>query len=250
MTVNQHDAASDARYWPVPILRAIPFLVLGMIITFVNNHSTSIGLVVFGATTIVGGLVLLFGSRWWLDDPSSRVLAVVQGVVSLVFGVVALIVSRGGVPALVAVVVGWAVLSGVVELVTGLRRRRRSALARDWIILGVITLALVVAYLLVPSDYAEPFGGIEKIKGTLTAATILVGILGAYGAVAGVFLVIQGLSLKWQTGTPEGFLAENGVQDPAHQGPAPRGAAPQSAAPQSAAPQGTADTNIDGAHRP
>ncbi|MCU1526776.1 MAG: hypothetical protein JWP75_539 [Frondihabitans sp.] len=236
----QPEAASDARYWPVPILRAIPFLVLGMIITFVNNHSTSIGLVVFGATTVVGGLVLVFGSRRWLDDSGSRSLAVVQGIVSLVFGVLALVLSHGGVPGLVALVVGWAVLSGALEVVTGLRRRRRSALARDWIVLGVITLALVVAYFLVPSDYAEPFGGIEKIKGTLTAATILVGILGAYGAVAGVFLVIQGLSLKWQTGTPESFLAEVAESSGGGQGTAARGTAVQ----------GTAESNIDGAHRP
>jgi len=31
---------------------------------------------------------------------------------------------------------------------------------------------------------------------------VLVGILGAYGALVGVFLVIAGLSLKWQTGHP------------------------------------------------
>jgi len=182
-------------------------LVLGMIITFVNNHSAVIGLTVFGATTVVGGVVLAAASYRWLDDAASRNLAVLQGVVGVVFGAVALISHARGLPVLVAVVTGWALLSGVLEVVTGLRRRRRSSLARDWVVLGGLTLVLAVAYLIVPIDYAKQLGGIEKIHGTLTSSTILVGLVGAYGALVGVFLVIQGLSLKWQTGTPQALPA-------------------------------------------
>jgi uncharacterized membrane protein HdeD (DUF308 family) len=206
VTVIKHDAASDARYWPVPILRAIPALVLGLVITFVNNHSATIGLTVFGVTTIVGGLVLALGSWKWLDDPSSRTLAVVQGIVGIVFGALALAIPGGQLQLLVALVTGWAVITGVIELITGLRQRRRSGLARDWMILGALTLVLAIAYLIVPIDYSKELGGIEKIRGTLTSSTILVGLVGAYGALVGVFLVIQGLSLKWQTGTPESHL--------------------------------------------
>jgi uncharacterized membrane protein HdeD (DUF308 family) len=207
VTDVQYDAASAVRYWPVPILRAVPLLVLGMIITFVNNHSAVIGLTVFGITTVVGGIVLAAASYRWLDDTASRTLAVVQGAVGVAFGAVALVSHARGLPVLVAVVTGWALLTGVLELVTGLRRRRRSTLARDWIVLGGLTLLLAVAYLLVPSDYSQQLGGIEKIHGTLTSSTILVGLVGAYGALVGVFLVIQGLSLKWQTGTPHGLAA-------------------------------------------
>lgn len=203
MTALQHDDASDARYWPVPILRAIPFLVLGMVITFVNNHSAVIGMTVFGATTLAGGLALGLGSWKWLSDPSSRTLALVQGAVGVIFGAVALSFSTGGLPMLVALVTGWALLSGVLELVTGLRRRRTSGLARDWMLLGGITVLLAVIYLIVPTDYSKELGGIEKIRGTLTSSTILVGLVGAYGALVGIFLVIQGLSLKWQTGSPQ-----------------------------------------------
>jgi uncharacterized membrane protein HdeD (DUF308 family) len=216
-----HDAASDARYWPVPILRAVPFLVLGMVTTFVNNHSPIVGLVVFGATTLVGGVVLGAGSWRWLDDATSRNLAVVQGAVGAVFGALALVFHDGGLVTLVALVTGWAVISGVLELVTGLRRRRRTALARDWMLLGGTTLVLALAYLLVPTDYRKELGGLEDIHGALTSSTILVGLVGAYGALVGVFLVIQGLSLRWQTSAPE---------------------LPQTRA--------AGDTTIDGAHRP
>lgn len=208
MTAIQLDAESSARYWPVPILRAIPLLVLGMVTTFVSDHSSNVGLATFGATTLVGGLVLAYGSYRWLGDATSRLLAVVQGGVGIVFGGLALAFVDGGLVRLVALVTGWAAITGVIELVTGLRRRRRSALARDWILLGIATLVLAVVYLVTPTDYAKPFGGLEHVPGTLTSSTILVGVVGAYGALVGVFLVIQGLSLKWQTNSPEALPLE------------------------------------------
>lgn len=229
MTATQHDSARDARYWPVPVLRALPLLVLGLVTTFVGDHSASVGLTVFGSTTVAGGLLLAVASWRFLADPSSRTLAVVQGIVGVVFGLVALL-APDGLPTLVAVVTGWAVITGALELFTGLRRRRHSQLARDWMLLGALTLALALVYLVVPTDYSKQLGGIEEIQGTLTSSTILVGIVGAYGALVGVFLIIQGLSLKWQTG-----------QGDAHRAPGSATAEPRVSGE-------THDSSTDGAH--
>jgi uncharacterized membrane protein HdeD (DUF308 family) len=201
---THHDAARSARYWPVPLLRAVPALAMGVIITFSPDHSPRIGLLVFGAAVVVTGLVLVVGALTRLrDDPSSRTLQLLQGLVGLVAGVVALVLTSGGLTALVAVVLAWAFVTGALELVTGLRRRGRSPLARDWTTVGALTLALALAFVLVPPDYARELGGIERIEGVLTSSTVLVGLLGAYGALIGVFLVIAGLSLKWQTTSPD-----------------------------------------------
>ena len=198
------DAARSARYWPVPLLRAVPALAMGVIITFSPDHSARIGLIVFGAATLVAGLVLALGAATRLSsDPSSRTMQLVQGVAGLLAGIAALVFSSGGLTVLVAVVLAWAFVTGALELVTGLRRRGRSPLARDWTTVGALTLALALAFVLVPPDYARELGGIERIEGVLTSSTVLVGLLGAYGALVGVFLVIAGLSLKWQTTTPD-----------------------------------------------
>lgn len=192
------DPAAARRYWPVPLLRAVPALALGLVVTFSADHSPRFGLLAFGVAALVGGLVLALGSWRSLDEASSRGLGVVQGVVGVVAGVVALVLLDGGLPALVGVVSAWALLTGALELVTGLRRRRRSPMSRDWTTVGALTLALAVVFLVVPPDYAAPLGGIEQISGELTASVVLVGVLGAHGALVGVFLVIAGLSLKWQ----------------------------------------------------
>ena len=212
-------AASAPRYWPVPILRAVPAIALGVAITFSPDHSPRVGLLALGVAGVVGGLVLALGSLRRLDDPSSRTLGLVQGLVSLVVGALALAFSGGGLPVLVALVTTFALVTGALELVTGLRRRRRTPLARDWTTVGAMTLLLALAFLVVPPDYAEQLGGVEQIEGVLTSSTVLVGLLGAWGAVVGVYLVIAGLSLKWQTGADAATDAApqtsaDGVQHP------------------------------------
>ncbi|WP_423920423.1 HdeD family acid-resistance protein [Frigoribacterium sp. 2-23] len=199
----RRDPSTDSRYWPVLIARAVPLLVLGAVITFSSDHSPRVGLLAFGAAALVAGAIIAVGSALRLaHDPSTRTIGVLQGAVGIVVGALALVFSGGGLPVLVALVSGFAIVTGALELVTGLRRRRRSPLARDWIGIGVITLVLGAVFVAVPPDYSEQLGGIEKVSGELTSSIVLVGILGAYGALVGVFLVIAGLSLKWGTGHP------------------------------------------------
>jgi uncharacterized membrane protein HdeD (DUF308 family) len=192
-------SAGSSAYWPVPLVRAVPLLVTAAAVTFSRDHSPFVGLVSFGVAALVGGLLLTVGVLLRLDDRSSRTLQVVQGVTTAVAGAVALAASSAGLAFFVALVSGWALVAGALELVAGLRRRGRSPLARDWTSVGVLTLALGVVFLVVPLDYAQPLGGVEQIEGELTSSTVLVGVLGAWAAVVGVFLVIAGLSLRWQT---------------------------------------------------
>lgn len=198
------------RYWPVPLLRALPLTAVGLVTTFTLDHSPRVGLVGLGAAALGSGLVLALGSWRLLADRSSRTLQIAQGAVGVVVGVLALLLSGGGLPVLVALVVAWALITGALELVTGLRRRRRSPSSRDWTTVGVLTLALAVVFLAVPPDYARQLGGIEQVSGQLTSSTVLVGVLGAYGVLVGVFLVIAALSLKWQAApaTPAGTTSD------------------------------------------
>jgi hypothetical protein len=51
--------------------------------------------------------------------------------------------------------------------------------------------------LLVPADFTQVFTGPDDVERELTASVIVVGLIGAYWAIVGLFLVIAGLSLKW-----------------------------------------------------
>ncbi|MCJ1713969.1 DUF308 domain-containing protein [Curtobacterium sp. VKM Ac-2922] len=197
------DAHQRARYWPIPVLRAVPAAVIALVITFSSNHAAGYGLLLFGVFAVVEGAVLGIGSAARLrDDQRSRRTALAQSVITVVSGIVAIAANGFGLTAFIAVVVVFAVLTGALELTQGLRSRGRSPFARDWMTIGGLTLLLAIAFLVTPPDYSQQLGGIEKVPGTLDASVVLVGLLGAYLAIAAVFHVIAGLSHKWGTVAP------------------------------------------------
>ena len=171
-------------------------LIVGFAITFTPAHSASFGLVAFGLFAIVEGAVVGAGAFGDRSERQARGLFLVQGAVTVVAGIAAIALPEGGVHYLVWIVSAWAIVTGALELVSGIRARGRQAAARDWMILGGLTLILAIAFLLVPPDYTQTLGGIEKISGQLTASVVLVGMFGAWAIVAGVLLGIAAVSAR------------------------------------------------------
>lgn len=182
--------------WVVPALRAVVALAVGFAITFTPAHSATFGLVAFGLFAIVAGAILVAGSLGPRGDRASRGVFVTQGVVTVLAGSAALVLPEGGVHYFVFIVSAWAIVTGALELVSGIRARARLAAARDWIILGGLTFLLAIGFLVVPPDYNQTLGGIEQIKGQLTASVVLVGMFGAWAIVAGVLLAISAVSAR------------------------------------------------------
>ncbi|HEY4224493.1 MAG TPA: DUF308 domain-containing protein [Pseudolysinimonas sp.] len=182
--------------WVVPALRAVVALIVGFAITFTPAHSAAFGLVAFGIFAIVEGAIVGAGALGDRSERQARGLFLVQGILTVVAGIAAVALPDGGVHYLVWVVSAWAVVTGALELVSGIRARGRLAAARDWMILGGLTLVLAIGFLLVPPDYAQTLGGIEKIQGELTASVVLVGMFGAWAIIAGVLLGIAAVSAR------------------------------------------------------
>lgn len=174
------DAAPErTQYWVVPVVRGLLALVPSAVITFSPNHSPELGLLVFGVWAIVSGLVVGALSLRLLADRGIRSLVLVNAVVTVAAGLLAVTVP-GGLPFLLYLVSVWAAVTGFVELFAGLRARGRTPAARDWIAAGGFTALLAIVFLLLPPD-----------------AVTAVGLLGAYFVILGVYLVIGGFSLKW-----------------------------------------------------
>ncbi len=188
--------------WVIPALRALVALIVGFAITFTPAHSASFGLVAFGLFAVVEGAIVAAGAFGDRTERRSRGLFAVQGALTVVAGIAALVLPGGGVHYLVWVVSAWAVVTGALELVSGIRARGRVAAARDWMILGGLTLILAIAFLVVPPDYSQALGGIQQIKGELTASVVLVGMFGAWAIIAGVLLGIGAVSARSPRATP------------------------------------------------
>ncbi|MEP6480773.1 MAG: hypothetical protein ABJA94_02065 [Rhodoglobus sp.] len=188
--------------WFVAIARAVPAAALAAVITFSADHSAALGLVTFGVFGLASGAVILVAALRWARAGVERGVLVVHGTLAMVAGAASIAVPGAGLPFLVFVVTSFAVVSGFLELYVGLRGRRTDSFARDRIFLGGLTVLLAIAVLLVPPGLAQAFTGPDGVARQLTASVVVVGLLGAYWAIAAVFLAIGGLSLKWGPQVP------------------------------------------------
>ncbi len=194
-------AASAARSFEVrhlQLARALFAAIAAIMITFSRDHSALVGMSVFSGYATATAMVFFLGA--WLVYPSGRrATPVLLGVVALVAGIL------GGVPTLrttvafFVVVISWAALSGLIELIAGIRHRKADdattrLAARDEILVGALGLALAAGLLLVNPAYALDYVIEEAGSFTLTGITIGVGLYGGYAAVVAVFLGIAGFS--------------------------------------------------------
>ncbi len=196
MPISLPTASARSPYWRVLAVRSAAALALALVVTFSQDHSAHLGLVSFGVFAVASGaLTLWLTLRAGLRRPTATLL-LVQAVVGVVSGALALALSGAGTGAFLAIVTAYALISGALELVAGLRERRSSPLSREWIGAGALTLLFAVALLLLPPDLAQDFSGPDGVARQLTAAVVGVGLLGAWAAIVGVYWAIGALSVR------------------------------------------------------
>jgi uncharacterized membrane protein HdeD (DUF308 family) len=174
-----------SRYWVVPLVRAAVALAAGFAITFTANHNSRFGLIVFGIFAVVSGILVAILSWRLIADSVIRWLLVGQGLLGVLAGVLALSLHESGLGLYLFLVSVWAVLTGVIELYCGGRKRSKSAASRDWFVVGIMTVVLALVFWVIPPD-----------------AVLAIGLFGAYAVIIGVYLGIGAFSLRWSTQHP------------------------------------------------
>lgn len=178
----------------VQIARALFAALAAIMITFSPDHSAAVGMAVFSGWAIATALVLIFAA-WQVYPSGRRAAPVVLGVFTIVAGMIAGIPAARTATLFFAIVIAWALATGIAELVAGLRARGSDPAARDAILIGAITIALGLGLLLVNPAYSLEYLIRDAGRtGVLTGITIGVGIFGGYAAVIAVFLGIAGFS--------------------------------------------------------
>lgn len=181
MTTQTTRPEAQSPYWGVPVARAIPAIVVALVVAFTPNHSSLVGLLVFGTFALASGLLTGILTLRALPAGTGRTLLLTQAATSAIAGVLALALQGFGLGFLLYLVSVWAAVTAILELVTGLRARGEAP-AKDWIAMGGLTGILALVFLLLP-----------------LTDLVAVGLFGAYGAVLGIYLVIAGPSLRWGT---------------------------------------------------
>jgi len=185
------------------LIRALLAAVAAIMITFSADHGAGYGLSVFSGYAVTLGLVLLLGA-WMVYRKGARAPIVSLGILSLVAGMVTGVPVYRSITMFFVVVIAWALVTGLIEGISGLRGMRRAGAtgdriarsdARDGLVVGAITVLLGLGLLLVPAQYTLNYFIAEAHRSfTLTGIAIAVGIFGGYAAGIAVYLGIAGLS--------------------------------------------------------
>jgi hypothetical protein len=217
----------------VQLARAAFAAIAAIMVTFSPDHSAAVGLSIFSGFALASGLVLL-AAGWFVYTVDTRWPSVVLGTLSVIAGLAGGIAQLRSVTMFFVIVISWALVTGLVETITGARglraargRPRTDAArteTRDALTVGLLTIALGLGLLLVPTQYALPYT-VEDADATFTLTGIIigVGVFGAYAAIVAVYLAIAGFSPR--------RAATEGADEQARQAPdeqpteAPAGAA-------------------------
>jgi uncharacterized membrane protein HdeD (DUF308 family) len=169
-------------YFVLELTRALTLLILGLVIAFTPGHTATFGLFVFGAFVVLTAVTL--GSIvWGVPQPSqAKGLHLWQALVSLVVGAMTLALNQAGIVLLLWAIVLWALLTGVAEAFAGWRMPKGHGLRKDWLAQGAMTIILAVVVVLQPAD-----------------SVAVIGFLGAWAIIQGVYASIAGLSRRWST---------------------------------------------------
>jgi uncharacterized membrane protein HdeD (DUF308 family) len=174
--------------------RGVIAAALALTLTFLPDHSSTVGFFSVGIFCILTGATIGAGAK--RNPGGFRRGALVLAVVFVVGGVAhfALVASPVSVLLFAASVVF--AIAGVIELTSGIRARNR-----DQVFLGATSAVFAVVAVVTPADYLLAYTVNDETR-TMTASVIVVGALGIYAAIVAVYLVIAALSEKWTHDAP------------------------------------------------
>jgi uncharacterized membrane protein HdeD (DUF308 family) len=169
-----------AKNWWLIVLRGVLAILFGLSAFLWPGLTLLVLITMFGVYAIVDGVVALVSGvkqvknspRWWVF--------LLEGLVSIGAGVAALIWPGLATAVLLGLIAGWAIITGVFEIIAAVRLRRE--INNEWLLMlgGLLSILFGVALIMWPT------------AGGLT----LVWIMGSYALVFGVLLIALGFRLR------------------------------------------------------
>jgi uncharacterized membrane protein HdeD (DUF308 family) len=169
-----------SRWWWVFILRGVAAIGFGILAFLAPQWGILVLMALFAAWAIVDGAgSLLTGIRtrgqdrsWWLE--------VLEGLVGIAAGVLAIVLLEYALTALVLIIAAWSVITGIVEIVLAIRLRT--------VIEGEVWMAL--------AGVASILFGVLLVIFPAAGALSLVWLIAAFAFVFGIFQIALGWRLR------------------------------------------------------
>jgi uncharacterized membrane protein HdeD (DUF308 family) len=173
-----------ARNWWAVALRGVIAILFGLAALFLPGITVTVLVLLFGAYALVDGIfTLIAGIRRAAEHRSRWLTLIMEGLLGIIAGIIALVWPGVAQFGLLWVIAAWAILTGILEIAAAIRLRREIQ-GEAWLVLsGLASLVFGVLLLVWP------------VAGILA----LIWLIGAYGIVFGVLLLVLAFRLRsWQ----------------------------------------------------
>jgi uncharacterized membrane protein HdeD (DUF308 family) len=140
----------NAPSWGVLALRGLVAILFGLAALFWPGLVLAVLIVFFGAYALVDGVLAIIAAFRSSGRSRRRTLLLIEGVIGILFGLVALIWPNHTALALLYIIALWAILSGIARVVMAIMLRRE--IENEWSVAlsGVLSVILGIVLLLVP----------------------------------------------------------------------------------------------------
>jgi uncharacterized membrane protein HdeD (DUF308 family) len=184
------DVSNEGRYqqrlntfaanWRALALRGLVAVLFGLVVLFWPSFILTVLALLFGIYAAVDGAITLVPALRSPDRGTRETLPLAEGTVGILAGLAALLWPGLTATGLVYVIAGWAVLTGVLKMLTAVLLR--AEVENGWLLAGSGTLSALFGILLVVLDRSDvPF---------------LAPFIGGFAVVVGLALIVFAFRLR------------------------------------------------------
>jgi uncharacterized membrane protein HdeD (DUF308 family) len=156
-----------AKKWWVLALRGVILIVLGLL-AFVNPL---VWITFVGVYMLVDGVAMLFAGFGNQPDGQSRWPLIIIGVLGIIAGIIVLVNPTLGGVTLTIVIAAWAIVTGILEIISAIRLREE--IDNEWWLIITGVLAIIFGILV----FQNVLAGILTISWVFGVFAIVAGIL-------------------------------------------------------------------------
>ena len=169
-----------AANWRALALRGLVALLFGLVVLFWPGLVLAVLALLFGLYAVVDGAITFWPALRSSDQSTRRWLPLAEGGVGIIAGLIALLWPGLSIGGLVYVIVGWAVVTGTLKILTAILLR--AEVENGWLLAGSGALSVLLGILLAVLSGADvPF---------------LAPLVGAFAVVVGLALIVFAFRLR------------------------------------------------------
>jgi uncharacterized membrane protein HdeD (DUF308 family) len=172
---------SETGHWWALALRGAIAILFGLAALLRPDIALEALILLFGAYALVDGVFAIVGVFGGTRGGTPRWLLLIEGIASILAGLIALVLPGLAAVALLYLIAAWAVITGVFEIASAIRLRQE--IRGEWALIVGGALSIV-------------FGVILAVIGPVAGLLSLIWLIGIYAVAFGILMLITAFQVR------------------------------------------------------